>query len=345
MRNLLLFILVFLLAWLGVGIFRMWSEKRSILDVPNERSSHDVATPVGGGLVIVILTVTPLFVYEMIYGGELKYWGFYVGGLMIAAISWFDDIRPVPAFLRFAVHIIAALLAVAQIGAFTEITVWPGNTLGFGFLGPLISILWIVWLTNAYNFMDGIDGLAGVQAVVASAGWALFSWHFGIDLVLFMSIAVLASSLGFLIHNWPPAKVFMGDVGSAFLGYTFAVIPLIAIDSRITSVRAGWMPVVAAGFLWLFLSDTVLTLLRRAFSGERIWDAHRKHLYQSLIKSGYSHLGVTVLYGVLMIFSSAAVMAEIYTGVFGPAAIVCGLVFVIIAVLVGRTSLNPAETE
>lgn len=334
MTNLLTFVSVFLLSWLGVGLFRKWSARRSILDVPNERSSHEIATPVGGGLVIVVMTLLPLLAYEILVGEGLRYWGFYAGALIIATVSWFDDIRHVSPFLRFAVHIACAVIAVLQIGSFSVITVWPESTLSLGVMGPLLTVVWVVWMTNAYNFMDGIDGIAGTQAVVASAGWALVTAYYGSGLLFFASLVVMAASLGFLIHNWPPAKVFMGDVGSAFLGYFFAVYPLIALSSGEFALSKGLIPVAAVGFVWLFFSDTIVTLFRRAISGEKLWNAHRKHMYQELIKSGHSHLRVTLFYGVMMLLVAAATLAEVYTGVFGLTASACVIVLVAVLTLV-----------
>lgn len=317
MTILLTFISVFVLSWLGVGLFRKWSRGRLILDVPNERSSHQRPTPVGGGLLIVLFTLLPLLAFELFTTGAVSYWGFYAGGALIAIVSWIDDIRPVSPILRLSVHILAAMLAVFQIGGFQEFTVWPGYTVALGLFGTIISGIWVVWLTNAYNFMDGIDGIAGVQAVVASAAWALYAAYHGPAALLFVSILVLASSTGFLLHNWPPAKVFMGDVGSAFLGFSFAVFPLMAVNSGNAGIQAGFLPLTAIGFVWLFMSDTIVTLIRRALIGEMIWNAHRKHLYQELIKSGYTHLRVTMIYGALMLIVAASALLEIQWRVFG----------------------------
>ncbi len=343
MTNLLTFISIFVLSWLGVGIFRKWSENRSILDVPNERSSHDKPTPVGGGLVIVVFTLLPLLACDVLNVDGVGYWGFYVGVSAVAIISWIDDLKTVPAALRFSVHILCALIVVIQVGGFPELLVWPGNSVNLGLIGTVIAVVWIVWMTNAYNFMDGIDGLAGTQAVVAAASWALFAAFNGPDLLLYAAILVMATSLGFLLHNWPPATVFMGDVGSAFLGFSFGVFPLIALSSVDLKVERGSIPVIAAAFVWLFFADTVVTLLRRAINGETVWNPHRKHLYQEMIKAGNSHLRVTLLYGTLMIIVAAAALTEMKTQIFGLTAGAGISVLIVIAGLVLSTKRNSKD--
>ena len=317
MLNLVIFILVFLLAWILVGVFSRWSKGRAILDVPNDRSSHEVPTPVGGGVVIVALTILPLVIWEVYKSSGIEYWGFYIGGILIAGISWIDDIRHIPAPIRFLVHIIAAVLVVWSIGPIPGIEVYSGYVLEFGSVGGLITILWIGWMTNAYNFMDGIDGLAGAQAVVAGVFWALCGTFFGVESITILSVALFASSLGFLVHNWPPAKVFMGDVGSAFLGFTFACIPLYALSLTERSHFQNYLPLLGLAAVWFFFADTIITFLRRLVSGEKLWAAHRRHLYQELIKSGVRHINVTLLYGVLMILVCVIAALEILTGIRG----------------------------
>ena len=163
------------------------------------------------------------------------------------------------------------------------------GTLTIGWLvGGIITFLWIVGLTNAYNFMDGIDGIAGGQAVVAGLGWATIGWLNNVPLVFALGLFICASSLGFLGHNWPPAHIFMGDVGSAFLGYTFAILPLLHNNAT--------MPLVGLLLVWPFVFDTVFTFVRRLLKGENVFSAHRSHLYQRLVIAGYSHQRVALTY-------------------------------------------------
>jgi UDP-N-acetylmuramyl pentapeptide phosphotransferase/UDP-N-acetylglucosamine-1-phosphate transferase len=167
----------------------------------------------------------------------------------------------------------------------------------------IVAVLWVVGLTNAYNFMDGIDGISGAQAIVAGVAFALAAAKGGLTGTAVCAIAIAAANAGFLIHNWSPARVFMGDVGSAFLGFSFAVMAL---------EIAAWSPsaaFAAALSLWPFILDTSLTFLRRAFRGENVFQSHRSHLYQRLVIAGWSHARVTVLYALTAALAAAAGLA------------------------------------
>jgi UDP-N-acetylmuramyl pentapeptide phosphotransferase/UDP-N-acetylglucosamine-1-phosphate transferase len=162
-----------------------------------------------------------------------------------------------------------------------------------GWLGLILIFFWIVGLTNSYNFMDGIDGIAGGQAVVAGLGWAIFGWLGNDPLVCALGMLMAACSLGFLGHNWPPARIFMGDVASGFLGLTFAVLPILA------ALRDARFLLVGVLLVWPFLFDTIFTFLRRLSRGENVFAAHRSHLYQRLVIADRSHLFATSLYCML----------------------------------------------
>ncbi len=329
-KYLITFILIFLASWFLVGVFEKWLTSRRILDVPNSRSSHETPTPVGAGIIIVVFTLLSLFFYELVSGRGILFWTIYVGGIAIAIVSWLDDIKSIPAVVRFAVHSIAAVLAVWQFTGFEKIAIYDGVVIDFGQFGGIITVLWIVWLTNAYNFMDGIDGLAGVQAVVGSAAWGIFGLIFGLNHIVLLSLIILASSSGFLVYNSRPARVFMGDVGSAFLGYTFAILPLIALAENGSGSIKNFIPLAGIGFVWIFVADTVTTFVKRCIAMEKVWQAHRRHIYQELIKSGYSHVRITLFYGVLMIIAAGAVLAEASTPLSGVTIIVAVILTVIL---------------
>jgi UDP-N-acetylmuramyl pentapeptide phosphotransferase/UDP-N-acetylglucosamine-1-phosphate transferase len=153
-------------------------------------------------------------------------------------------------------------------------------------------------MTNAYNFMDGIDGIAGMQAVTAGIGWLAIGNLLGMSSTGFYGGVIAFSSLGFLIHNWQPAKIFMGDVGSAFLGYSFAVLPFLSIQEWNENViNKLYLPIITVLLVWLFVFDTIFTFMRRIFNGEKVWEAHRGHIYQRLVIEGFSHRSTTILYG------------------------------------------------
>ena len=223
-----IFAAAFLIAFVGVHYFRKWGLSRDFLDIPNERSSHTEPMPHGAGLVIVIICLA-LYVPISIYVLEDFSWGYFSGALLIAVISFVDDLYGIPFAWRLLVHSLAAVFLIFDLETWHGITMLGGISLGRW--GYVITFGWIVWMVNSYNFMDGIDGLAGLQAVVAGFGWMLLGLILDMPAVYLYSGIIAASSLGFLMHNWNPAKIFMGDVGSAFLGFTFASLPLLARES------------------------------------------------------------------------------------------------------------------
>jgi len=279
-------------SYLGVAIIRRWAGRARMLDVPNERSSHTRPTPRGGGLAIVVVVLVLAWFAALSNSAFL--WramaALTFGALLIAGVSWWDDMRPVSFWVRLLVHALGACVAVAGIGIIREIGIPFGMDLPLGWLGFPLTLVWMVGLTNAYNFMDGIDGIAGGQAVVAGVGWAILGWIGGQPFVGVMGLLITAASLGFLGHNWPPARIFMGDVGSAFLGFSFAALTVLASQSDPVFVLAG------IALIWPFVFDAVFTFARRLCRGEKVWVAHRSHIYQRLIVSGLSHAQVSGLY-------------------------------------------------
>lgn len=271
----------FLASAAGVYAFIRSSTAKRLLDVPNERSSHIRPTPRGGGVVIVVVVMAAAA------------WGAWVGlsmplvpaiaALVVAAVSAMDDLRPLASEVRLVVHFVCAIAAVLSIAALNA---------QFSALIIAVAVLWLVWVTNAYNFMDGIDGIAGVQAVITACVIAAVAVKTHLPAQAVAAVAIGAASAGFLLHNWNPARVFMGDVGSAFLGFTFGLLTLM-IARRSASLAAA-----AALSLWPFLFDTALTLVRRVRRRENLFAAHRSHLYQRLVIAGWSHSGVSLLYGI-----------------------------------------------
>jgi UDP-N-acetylmuramyl pentapeptide phosphotransferase/UDP-N-acetylglucosamine-1-phosphate transferase len=280
------------LSYLGVAVLIRWTERRQILDIPNERSSHTRPTPRGGGLAIVVVVLGGWLVALSLSRGSWERTDliYVIGAALIAAVSWLDDLRSLSNRARFGAHMLAALLVIGAFGYWTNMTVPVVGSLRLGLLGLPITFLWIVGLTNAYNFMDGIDGIAGGQAVVAGLGWAVLGWLTAQPLVGMLGVLLAAASLGFLGHNWPAARIFMGDVGSAFLGFTFAALAVAAAQRDARLALAGIL------LVWPFVFDTTFTLLRRLRMRENIFAAHRSHLYQRLVILGYSHGRVTLMY-------------------------------------------------
>ncbi|MBU0715070.1 MAG: glycosyltransferase family 4 protein [Verrucomicrobia bacterium] len=288
----LLGVLALATSYFGVAAVRRVAERCQFLDIPNERSSHTRPTPQGGGLAIVTVVLGGLWFYAALCPGVpwLALGIFTVGTVLIACVSGWDDLHSLPVWVRFTAHGLAAVLVILAFGYWHAVG-WPGlGGFSLGLFGVLLTFLWIVGLTNAYNFMDGIDGIAGGQAVVAGLGWAILGWISGQPLVGVMGLLIAAASLGFLGHNWPPARIVMGDVGSAFLGFSFAALTVLASQSNPVFVLTG------IALIWPFVFDAVFTFARRLCRGEKVWAAHRSHLYQRLIISGLSHGQVSGLY-------------------------------------------------
>ncbi|MEW6682145.1 MAG: glycosyltransferase family 4 protein [Nitrospirota bacterium] len=227
------------------------------------------------------------------------------GGALVAGVGWLDDRRGVSAGLRASIHVIAAVWAVWCLGGFQSfdfgVTVLP-----LGMAGDFLAVVGIAWLVNLYNFMDGIDGLAGGEAVsVALVGSGLLAFAGGGGMGLAV-LSLAAAAGGFLVVNWPPAKIFMGDVGSGLLGYAFGVLAL-------ASERAGTVPLIVwIILLGVFIVDATATLIFRVMKGERWYEAHRSHAYQRAVQAGYSHRTVTLaVLGLNAVLALAAVGASV----------------------------------
>ena len=272
-----------------------------LVDHPNARSSHNVPTPRGGGLGIVLptlLAATVLFWFE----GTNSAWPAFAGATFVAAVGFIDDLRGLPPGVRLALQLgsASATVALCDVGGFfadyrSRIAI------------EIASVIWITGMVNAYNFMDGIDGLAGAQAAITGIVLAFFAaseaCHPG---AVQLAFVLAGAAAGFTVLNWAPAVVFMGDVGSGFLGFLFAVWPLILLKSCGPTAAVRGL-VIIVGALSPFLCDTAFTMFRRALSGENLMTAHRSHVYQRLVAAGLSHAQVSMLY--LVLAANGATMA------------------------------------
>ncbi|HEY3060117.1 MAG TPA: glycosyltransferase family 4 protein [Chloroflexota bacterium] len=284
-------------ALLGADLYRRWAQNRA-LDVPNARSSHHRPIPRGGGLVIVLGFAVGLAAW-LNQGGALspRAWGWLAGALLIAAVSFVDDLRPLPAAPRLATHALGAL-ALTIVGVQERETPLP--------IALVLAFVWVALVTNVYNFMDGIDGLAASQAVIAGIALALAGTIVNNPLVTAGAGILAAAAAGFLGHNLPPARLFMGDVGSTFLGFNFAGLMLLGN----LGVGGGRLPIeFGVVVLAPFLFDSIVTLVRRIISGERWYAAHRSHYYQRLVIRGASQAQVTGLYALLAVVAAVAALA------------------------------------
>jgi UDP-N-acetylmuramyl pentapeptide phosphotransferase/UDP-N-acetylglucosamine-1-phosphate transferase len=220
--------------------------------------------------------------------------GWLIGAVLVAAVSFVDDLRPLPALPRLAAHGIGAvLLTIAGV---------QDRELPIAFALPL-AFVWVALVTNVYNFMDGIDGLAATQAVVGGVALAVAGVYVANPLIAICGALLAAASAGFLVHNLPPARLFMGDVGSTFLGFNFAGLSLLGN----LGVGGGRLPIeFGVVILAPFLFDSIVTLVLRIARGERWYEAHRSHYYQRLVGRGLSHAQVTSLYAGLAVLASLA---------------------------------------
>jgi Fuc2NAc and GlcNAc transferase len=281
---LLLPILAGLTAWMLTGWIYRRAEHLRLVEIPNHRSSHEYPTPSGGGTAIVLASL-PVVLWTCL-GGSGNYWLVPALALLIAVVGLWDDLRQLPKRLRFFVQLLASGVVVYGLSPIQET-----STLAL-FLAPILVITGIWWI-NLFNFMDGIDGIAGSQAIFMLGTAALTGAWLHPEAVtspawLWM-LAIAAATLGFLWHNWAPARIFMGDVGSTYLG--FMILALACL-----SVTAGWL----SPPFWLilgalFISDASVTLLRRMATGQRWLEAHRSHAYQRLAKRWRSHARATGL--------------------------------------------------
>lgn len=265
------------------GMMRRYALGRDMLDVPNHRSSHTTPTPRGGGLSIVLLALLGT-VLAGTFGllppaATVALAG---GGCVVAAIGFVDDRWNLPARWRLLAHLAAAAWLIAWLGELPPLRLagaevpWNGVTMA-------LAALFVVWLTNLYNFMDGIDALAAVQAVTVAAPTA-FLLHLGGATGLALVPAVYAAAaLGFLAWNLPPAKVFMGDAGSGFLGFSFAAL---ALATHAQGVLTLWAWLILLG---VFIVDATVTLVRRMVTGQPWYKAHRDHAYQHAARAHQGH--------------------------------------------------------
>ncbi|MGC9356811.1 MAG: MraY family glycosyltransferase [Anaerolineae bacterium] len=335
------------LSYFGVAEMRRWAERRLILDIPNERSSHFVPKPLGGGLAVVSVTLVGLILHHLFYlsSASLIVFIYVLGAVLIAGVGWWDDLHSLSSLSRFSVHSLSAVFAIWVLGCPANVDLPAWGSVEIGWLGIPLTFLWIVGLTNAYNFMDGIDGMAGSQAVVAGMGWLILGWLGDLPLVVVLGLLLAATNLGFLAHNWHPARIFMGDVGSGFLGFTFGFLAVIAANSDPKFMVLG------ATLVWPFIFDTVFTILRRLRYHENIFVAHRSHLYQRLVIAGYSHRFVTLIYAGLAMIGLALSVAWLQevpgsgTALMITIPLLCLGLWVFVAFFVERTRFSPGGKD
>ena len=281
------FLIFFVLAFGFTYFMRAYALKKNIIDNPNERSSHSTPTPRGGGVAVVCSYLLALAV--LIYSQQLT---LHIGltlmaaGFVIALLGFLDDHGHINSMLRLAIHFLVAIGVVISLGGFAEVTVFNGVQLGF--IANIIAVLFLVWLLNLYNFMDGINGIASVEAITTTVSMAILYYVFNLSLNSDLLWLLAACVSGFLLWNFPKAKIFMGDACSGFLGLTLGILALIALKENL-ALFCAW--IICLG---VFVVDATYTLIKRVLSGYKMYDAHRSHSYQILSRKWGSHTPVTL---------------------------------------------------
>lgn len=256
---------------------------RGVMDIPNARSSHTIPTPRGGGLAIVVTSLMATLATTV--SGSLPVrtsLALLIGGCAIAAVGWFDDKNHLSIRLRFVVHTMSAACAVIMLGGVQSFRIGP-VALSSPIILSAIAVVGIVWAVNLFNFMDGIDGIAGTQTACVSLGGGAMLMLGGETGLAYCMLALGAAALGFLVLNWHPAKIFMGDVGSGFIGFYVATVAV--ASDRVSAVPLLlWVMMMA-----VFVVDATGTLICRIVEGHPWSEAHRSHVYQLAVRSGFSH--------------------------------------------------------
>lgn len=274
-------------AWL-TGLVRRFALKRGILDHPGARSSHTLPTPRGGGLAIVLLASAAVMIFWISGQSDWRLSiALLVGGGAVALVGFLDDRGRIGVGARILVHFSAAALAVWLVGGPRQLD-FGSYRVSLEGAGLVIGVLGIVWSINLFNFMDGIDGIAASEAIFVAGGGAALTLIGGGSAPAAVTAGILVSaSAGFLVWNWPPAKIFMGDVGSGYLGYCLAVVALAASKGS-PPIFNAWLVLYA-----VFIVDATVTLIRRAARLERVYQPHRSHAYQRLSRRWGGHAPVT----------------------------------------------------
>ncbi len=272
---------LFLLSFLLTFFFRKIAIKKSILDIPNNRSSHSIPTPRGGGLAIVISWFLGLSLLYSQGKVDKDLFLAFMSGTILVVISFIDDIFTISPKIRILFQIFSSILALHFLGGLEKIDLGfyvLENKLiltGLGFIG-------IVWFINLFNFLDGIDGYEASEVIFICFSFFIL---FGNEL----SLVLVVSCLGFLLWNWQPAKIFMGDVGSTLLGFNIVIFAIYFQNENITSILNI---LILSSVFWF---DATITLIRRWKNREKLSKAHRKHAYQRAVQSGMSHQRVTII--------------------------------------------------
>ncbi len=308
---------VFVVTWIGCRVLETIFTQRGILDHPNPRSNHHIPKPRGAGIAVMIGWlggVVILDFFSTIDTLPLHLSWLFLALVALITISWIDDLRTLPAALRLPIHILAALIALPSLPGplFADMPGWFNIT--------VTCILW-VWFANIYNFMDGIDGISGVQGLALCGGLLIFTGLLPEIAPLGPLVLLLGAALvSFLGHNWPPARIFLGDVGSIPIGFILGWALLwLAIEGQ---------PIAAIILPLYYFADSGLTFLRRLLAGKRVWHPHSEHAYQQAARQNMSHAHICRCIGLANIILIAFALTS-----FAPERAVIALIGAIVCVV------------
>jgi UDP-N-acetylmuramyl pentapeptide phosphotransferase/UDP-N-acetylglucosamine-1-phosphate transferase len=309
-------IFAFVLAWWLTD--RLCSPKSflSILAHPNERTLHSMPTPQTGGLAVIGSVVISLILAASILAitqpskavlpkglASGSVWIVF-SMLLIFVVSFIDDCVGLPAVLRLGVQAVSAFIIIGGVGlTLSSIPIPGGPNILLGLAAIPVSVLVLLWMANLYNFMDGMDGFAGGMTFFGFGFLAYFGWQANFPVMLIIATFVAMGALGFLTHNFPPARIFMGDAGSITVGFLAGTLMILGVRDGIFEL---WVPIMIFS---PFIVDATVTLSRRILRRKKIWEAHREHYYQRLVLSGWSHRRTVLAeYGVMILCGGLAVL-------------------------------------
>lgn len=296
-------------AFVLTGLIRRYALHQSLMDIPNERSSHSVPTPRGGGLSIVLAFLSGFLILVGLDALPMdsNLWNWLSAGGLVALLGFIDDHGHIPARWRLLGHFSAAAVALYWLGGLPALSYF-GLPLDLGWLGHIGAALYLVWLLNLYNFMDGIDGIAAMEAITVSLGAVVLYWVGGWVELIWLPLMLAATVFGFMLWNFPKARIFMGDAGSGFVGMGLGLL----------SIQAAWAD---SGLFWAwlillgsFIVDATVTLVRRLLRKERVYEAHRSHAYQYASRVLGTHPPVTWAVGAINLFWLLPVAVAVMQG-------------------------------
>ena len=308
---------VFFLSWWMTGRLCQRTSKLFLLDHPNSRSLHERPTPRTGGVAIAGSLFLGLIVARFVGVWQVREEQGWLGWsqleswilsmtMVLSIVSFWDDRAAVPVWVRLGCQFAIAAFLVLGVGLiFPTVSVPLVGTIELGWLRGPFTILFMVWLTNLYNFMDGMDGFAGGMTALGCGFLAYFAWQAGHDFILVSATFLSLASAGFLVHNFPPAKIFMGDVGSVSSGFLCSALIVLGCRDQMFDF---WVPIILFS---PFILDATATLVKRVWQREKVWLAHRTHYYQRLVLSGWGHRKTVLAeYSVMVVCGGIAVLYQ-----------------------------------